>query len=90
MSEVKRYKPELSNTATPWPNLNVKLLEATMAESNDGEWIKASDINRIKAQAFIAGAEWQECAQAFDYDIGIDTQREKAAAEYANKLEGEE
>lgn len=50
MSELKRFKPALTNTQTPWPNLDVKLLGASMVESDNGDWVYYADINKIKAE----------------------------------------
>ena len=48
MDQIKRYNPELVNAPTNWKNAEIKLLQATMVESECGEWIKASDIDTIK------------------------------------------
>lgn len=50
-------------------------------------WNKRPYENQLKVESFIAGAEWQENAQAFDYDIGIDLQRQKAAEDFADKIQ---
>ena len=50
MTDIKRYDPELANSATPWPNPNIKLLEAVMAEREDGEYYKVTDVDNAMTE----------------------------------------
>lgn len=49
---MKRYKPALTNTQKPWPNLDVKILEASMVECEGGEYIKYSPMHEAAPKMY--------------------------------------
>lgn len=83
-NELKRYNPALTNTATPWPNLDVKLLEASMSQSPTGVWVRYEDVKayeqKLRADAVREFFKWIK-------DYPENNISDAAICDYVDKIE---
>lgn len=65
---MKRYKPGLTSTQKPWPHLDVKIVEASMVECEDGGYVEHSPMLDAAPEMYAMLEKAKTLIEDYDYD----------------------